>query len=86
MGKFSLENMEEISLYNGQKSEIFQPARDFGSSGSVYLRSRTPRFAAGKKYHLKATVKGGSFDLINPSFLYEQKLSEHVSASLNAEV
>lgn len=86
LGKFSLENMEEISLYNGQKSEIFQPARDFGSSGSVYLRSRTPRFAAGKKYHLKATVKGGSFDLINPSFLYEQKLSEHVSASLNAEV
>lgn len=40
LGKFSLENMEEISLYNGQKSEIFQPAKDFGSSGSVYLRSR----------------------------------------------
>lgn len=33
LGKFSLENMEEISLYNGQKSEIFQPAKDFGSSG-----------------------------------------------------
>ena len=62
LGKFSLENMEEISLYNGQKSEIFQPAKDFGSSGSVYLRSRTPQFAEGKKYNLKATVKGGSFD------------------------
>ena len=86
MGKFSLENMEEISLYNGQKSEIFQPAKDFGSSGSVYLRSRTPQFAEGKKYNLKVTVKGGSFDLIDPSILYEYKFSDRMSASFNAEV
>lgn len=86
LGKFSLDNMEEISLYNGQKSEIFQPAKDFGSSGSVYLRSRTPKFATGKKYNLKATVKTGSFDLINPSLLYEHKISENVSASFNAEL
>lgn len=86
LGKFSLENMEEISLYNGQKSEIFQPAKDFGSSGSVYLRSRTPQFVEGKKYNLKATVKGGSFDLIDPSILYEYKFSDRMSASFNAEV
>lgn len=86
LGKFSLENMEEISLYNGQKSEIFQPAKDFGSSGSVYLRSRTPQFAEGKKYNLKATVKGDSFDLIDPSILYEYKFSDRMSASFNAEV
>lgn len=86
LGKFSLENMEEISLYNGQKSEIFQPAKDFGSSGSVYLRSRTPKFVGNKKYNLKATIKTGSFDLINPSFLYEHKISDHVSASFNAEL
>ena len=86
LGKFSLENMEEISLYNGQKSEIFQPAKDFGSSGSVYLRSRTPRFTDHKRYHLKATLKGGSFDLINPSVLYEQKWNERLSSSFHAEV
>ena len=40
LGKFSLDNIEEISLYNGQKSEIFQPARDFGSAGSVYIKTR----------------------------------------------
>ena len=48
LGKFSLDNIEEISLYNGQKSEIFQPARDFGSAGTIYLRSRSPKFEAGK--------------------------------------
>ena len=44
LGKFSLDNIEEISLFNGQKSSIFHQAKDFGSSGSVYLRSRTPHF------------------------------------------
>ena len=47
LGKFSLDNMEEIALYNGQKSEIFQSAKDFGNSGAVYLRSRRPRFSDG---------------------------------------
>ncbi len=29
LGQFSLDNIETISLYNGQKSEILQPAKDF---------------------------------------------------------
>lgn len=86
LGKFSLDNMEEISLYNGQKSDIFQPAKDFGSSGSVYLRSRTPRFEKEKDHNLRGVVKTGSFDLIDGSILYEQKINDKVSASFNAEV
>ena len=85
LGKFSLENIEEVSLYNGQKSNIFQPGKDFGSSATVYLRSRTPRFDDGKRYNLRASVKGGSFDLVNPSLLYEQKINDNLSASINGE-
>lgn len=85
LGKFSLENIEEVSLYNGQKSNIFQPGKDFGSSATVYLRSRTPRFVEGKNYNLRATVKGGSFDLVNPSLLYEYKINDNLSASINGE-
>lgn len=85
LGKFSLENIEEVSLYNGQKSNIFQPGKDFGSSATVYLRSRTPRFANGNNYNLRTTVKGGSFDLINPSLLYEYKINDNLSASVNGE-
>lgn len=86
LGRFSLDNMEEISLYNGQKSQIFQPAKDFGSSGSVYLRSRTPKFINNKKFNLNVSIKSGSFDLINPSFVYEQKINNNLSASLNIEL
>ena len=85
LGKFSLENIEEVSLYNGQKSNIFQPGKDFGSSATIYLRTRTPRFDEGKRSNLRATVKGGSFDLINPSLLYEQKINDNLSASINGE-
>ena len=85
LGKFSLDNLEEIAIYNGQKSEILQPARDYGSSGSVYLRSRRPRFDGAKKYNLRLTLKGGSFGLVNPSVLWEQKISRQVNSSFNAE-
>jgi vitamin B12 transporter len=85
LGKFSLDNIEEISLYNGQKSEIFQSAKDFSSSGTIYLRSRKPRFEKGKNNHTKAVYRTGSFDLINPSFLWEHKLSDRISTSFNAE-
>ena len=80
MGKFSLDNIESISLYNGQKSEIFQSAKDYGSAGTIYIRTRKPKFAKGKKYNIQLTMKGGSFGLANPSLLWEQKISENVRA------
>ncbi|MDE6269686.1 MAG: TonB-dependent receptor [Muribaculaceae bacterium] len=85
LGQFSLDNIEALSLYNGQKSEILQPAKDFGSAGTIYMTTRTPEFGEGETYHARATVRTGSFDLLNPSALVELKLSERLSASLSAE-
>jgi len=85
LGQFSLDNIEAISLYNGQKSGILQPARDFGNAGSIYMRTRTPHFEAGESYHARVAMRFGSFDLLDPSALVELKLSEHVNASLSAE-
>lgn len=85
LGKFSLDNIEEISLYNGQKSEIFQSAKDFGSAGTIYLKTRSPQFTQYKKTNFRAFFRTGSFDLINPSLLWEQKVTKSISASLNAE-
>lgn len=85
LGRFSLDNVEEIALYNGQKAQIFQPARDYGTSGSVYIRTRRPRFEEGKNHNLRASLKGGSFGLINPSLTWEQRWSKHISSSLSAD-
>lgn len=85
LSRFSLDNIEAIDLYNGQKSDILQPARDFGTSGSIYLRSRQPRFGDGKRTNVNVTVRTGSFGLFNPSVRLEQKLSKAVSLSASAE-
>lgn len=85
LGKFSLDNIEEISLYNGQKSEIFQPAKDFGSAGTIYLRTRRPRFEENKNTNYKVVFRTGSFGLVNPSLMVERKLSKNLSAMINAE-
>lgn len=85
LGQFSLDNIEALSLYNGQKSQILQPAKDFGSAGTIYMRTRTPSFKEGETYHARATVRFGSFDLLNPSANIELRLSRHVNASLSAE-
>lgn len=85
LGRFSLDNMEAVSVYNGQRSAIFQPAKDFGSAATVYLQSRTPVFEGGRTFNLRATMKAGSFGLANPAVVWERKISENVSSSVSAE-
>lgn len=85
LGKFSMDNIEELALYNGQKSEIFQPAKDYGSAGTLYIKTRRPKFADGKCFNLGVTMKAGTFGLANPSVLYEQKLTETIHLSASAE-
>lgn len=86
LGKFSMDNIEEISLYNGQKSSIFQSAKDYGSAGTIYLHSRKPRFTDGRRRNVQLVYRTGSFGLQNPSFLWEEKLSDKVSSSVSAEL
>lgn len=93
LGKFSMDNLEEIALYNGQKSEIFQPAKDFGSAGTLYLKTRRPKFVSKqqngewvvKPYNVEVRMKAGSFGLANPSLLYEQRLTDNIHLSVNTE-
>lgn len=84
LGQFSLDNVEELTLYNGQKSAIFQTASDFGNAGSVYIRTRRPRFLNGERRHLRFKASYGSSDMLRTTALYEQKLSDDISASLSA--
>ena len=86
LGQFSLDNVEEISLYNGQRSAIFQPASDFGNAGSVYIRTKAPRFIMGRRYNLLVRAKYGSSDTFRFSSLWEQKLSDYISSSLSTSV
>lgn len=85
LGRFSLDNMETVSMYNGQKSAIFQSAKDYASASAIYMTTRKPQFKKGKRYNLNLGLKGGSFKTINPSVLWEQKFSKSIRSSVSAE-
>ncbi len=85
LGRFSLDNMEAVSMYNGQKSAIFQSAKDYASASAIYMTTRKPQFAKGKTHNLNIGLKGGSFKTINPSLLWEQKISNTLRSSVSAE-
>lgn len=85
LGRFSLDNMESVSLYNGQKSAIFQSAKDFASASAIYMETRRPVFDSTRTDNLKFTLKGGSFKTVNPSVLWEHKFGDRVRMSANAD-
>ncbi len=84
LGQFSLDNVEEITLYNGQKSAIFQPASDFGNAGSIYIRTKEPSFSRKENTNLRFKAQYGSSDMFRTSVLWEQRLSRQVSSSVSA--
>lgn len=85
LGRFSLDNMDQIELYNGQKSDIFQSAREFGAAGNVYLMTRKPYFKEGERVHVHAKMRFGSFALANPNVGIDIKLTDALSMTLDAE-
>ena len=85
LGRFSLDNMEEIQLFNGQNSDIFQSAREFGAAGNVYLTTRKPYFKPDEKVHVRGQMRFGSFALANPNIGVDVKLTEALSLTLDAE-
>ncbi len=85
IGRFSLENVDNISLSIGQTDNIFQPARMFASASVLNIQSQKPTLPNNQSISGKTGVKTGSFGMFNPAFLLNSKISESVSASLSGE-
>jgi vitamin B12 transporter len=85
LGKFSLDNIEEIALYDGQKSSIFQPASGFAAASSLYLTAKQPVFNPNTNSNEKLTLRTGSFGLFNPSALWQYKITDKIYSTLSTE-
>lgn len=85
LGKYSLDNLEEIALLSGQNNELLQPAKAYASASAIYLRTKSLIFADGRKDALSVSLKTGDFGLINPSLNYQFKLNDQISTSLSSE-
>lgn len=85
LGKFSLDNMEEIALYNAGSTQMPQPAMAYAAGSAIYLKSKNPIFNKRESTYIKASFKTGSFGLVNPSILWQQRIAENYSLSVSGE-
>ena len=93
LGQFSLDNIEEVSVYQGQRSAIIQTASDFANAGSVYIkttkhlgnRSTGQREnKPSKNHYLKTRIQTGASNLLHLSAFYETYINKNVLLSANA--
>lgn len=84
LGKFSLYNVQSVTLYNGQAPNIVQPARSFASASILDIKTTRPQLSAAKPYQVSLGGNGGSFGLLNPYLQWQQRVSKQWSFVLNA--
>lgn len=84
LGKFSLDDVDELLLYNSVPPNILQTARAYSSAAILSVKTNTASLNEGSSL-LKAKMKGGSFGFINPSVSYKTRISRLFQTSLNAE-
>jgi len=84
LGKLNLNNIQEITLYNGQPPFICQTARAFASGSVLSIKTVKPNLTAEKPYSITAGIKGGSFGLFNPYLQWQQRISTNWSFIINS--
>lgn len=82
LSRFSLDNVETVTLSISQSDNIFQTAKAFASAGVLNLQTLTPDFLD-KDYKGKVRVTSGSFGLLNPVVDYSRKLNDVFAMSVN---
>jgi vitamin B12 transporter len=86
LSKFNLQNVQEITLYNGQPPNICQPARTFSAASVLSIKTVKPSLPANKPYLITAGVKTGSFGLFNPFLQWQQRISTTWSLIINSYI
>ncbi len=86
LGQFSLDNVEEIKVYQGQRSAIMQTASDFMNAGSIYIRTRRNIHLTQLNPQLiRIKMQLGASNLFKLSALFERRLNEYLELNANIE-
>ncbi|MCP3893240.1 MAG: TonB-dependent receptor [Bacteroides sp.] len=83
IGRFSLDDVDLLSLSIGQDNNLMQSARLFASAGVLSVYSRNPLDGTQKSHLLKAQLKTGSFGFLNPSLKWVQRIAPRTTYSIS---
>lgn len=77
LGRLDVEDLETVELYTGQKSNLLQSAREYGSASSLHLQTAEPK---DRKTVLR--LRGGSFGTIGTSASHEGRLRSNLAGRI----
>lgn len=84
LSRYSLDNVDNLSLVIGDNDDIFIPARN--ASASAVLNIQTIKFTTDdKRPHVTVQLKTGSFGYVSPFARYEQHLNDKLAISVVGE-
>ena len=84
LSRYSLENVDELSLVIGDNDDIFIPARQVSTTSVLNVKTISPP-TADRRPHLTTQLKFGSFGYVSPFVRYEQSFSKNFALSLTGE-
>ena len=82
LGRYLLGNAAFVSLSQGQQQDELLSARAYAAGNVISLVSSEPRFFLAERTNLKVGMELGSFNMLSPSLLWEQKWSKQLKSSL----
>ena len=82
LGRISTEGLEKVELFQGQRSQTLQTAREYGSASSLHLTSALP--APEGRNGFRVRLRGGSMGTVAPSAVWESRWSPVLSSRVQA--
>ena len=82
LGRISTEGLERVELFQGQRAQTLQTAREYGSASSLHLTSALPSPEGRNGFRVR--LRGGSFGTISPSAAWESRWTPVLSSRVQA--
>ncbi len=83
-GKYSLENVVQIKLYNGSPTDILLPARAFSTAALLSIKTASAAiYLKTENQYLKIKLQQGSFGYFAPSIALQTKVSQRLQVGFH---
>lgn len=83
IGRFSLDNVESVTMAVGSDDNLMQTARHYASAGVLSINTERPTLTAERTFKLKGSLRTGSFGLFSPNLRYWQRMGDRTTIALD---
>lgn len=85
LGKFSLDQVQSVSLVNAQSDDLLQTARALASGAVLSLETGLPDFQKTNTFSVYSSLKGGSWGLLQPALSLAYTGKKQCAGGISAE-